>query len=345
MPVLASRDDVKIVSACTLGSSKLALLKEMFGVEVATEDYAEALAPGVDVAVVASPAGFHFEHSMAAMESGAHVMCEKPFTVTPSDAWELERTANRLDKHLLIPYGWNYSRMAAAGRRLIAGVGDIEMMVVHFAAPLRELLLDGRSYRGSWMRDGEEVRVHPAFQMEAATYQDPKLAGGGFAHVNVTHALGMALWLTSLRGRSVFARMHASTGTGADLHDAMTVELDGGVIATVSGASAPDGADRHQLDIRVYGTEGQLHLDFERDLVSLVRGPRDQITVDLEEDEGRYDCSQPANVIVDLSKGRQGIENKSPAELGARVVEVLDAAYRSARDGNVAEVDRTLATA
>lgn len=336
MPILAARDDVEIVSACTVGARKLERLTELFDIQVATEDYREALAPGVDVAVVSSPAGFHFEHAMAALHAGAHVLCEKPFTVSPEHAWTLADTAARLDLNLLIAYGWNYSRMAAAARRLVAGVGTIEMMTVHFAAPLRQLLLHGTTYTGSWMRNGEQVRVHPDFQMEAATYQDLKLSGGGFAHANTTHALGLALWITGLRARNVFARMHGPS-TGMDLHDAMSVEFEGGAIGTVSGASTPEGAERHQLEVRIFGSEGALHIDFERDRVWLFRGTRDEVRLQLDRDEGRYDCSQPANVIVDLAKGRPA-ENKSPAELGARVVELLDAAYRSADAGTVATI-------
>ncbi|MEZ4595758.1 MAG: hypothetical protein R3C32_02335 [Chloroflexota bacterium] len=41
--------------------------------------------------------------------------------------------------------------------------------------------------------------------------------------------------------------------------------------------------------------------------------------------------------FVDLASGRQA-ENRSPAELGARVVEVLDGMYRSAATGTGAEI-------
>jgi predicted dehydrogenase len=45
----------------------------------------------------------------------------------------------------------------------------------------------------------------------------------------------------------------------------------------------------------------------------------------------RYPNHAPANNLVDVILGRG--QNGSPAEVGVRVVEILDAAYRSAANG------------
>ena len=49
-------------------------------------------------------------------------------------------------------------------------------------------------------------------------------------------------------------------------------------------------------------------------------------------DAGLYDCRGPIDAVVDAGLGRSPANN-SPAELGARTVEILDAAYRSAASG------------
>ena len=54
----------------------------------------------------------------------------------------------------------------------------------------------------------------------------------------------------------------------------------------------------------------------------------------LAEDAGVYDCVGPIDAVVDAALGRQPANN-SPAELGARTVEILDAAYRSAESGGL----------
>ena len=52
----------------------------------------------------------------------------------------------------------------------------------------------------------------------------------------------------------------------------------------------------------------------------------------LESDAGLYDCTGPIDALVAAGAGRP-FDNNSPAELGARTVEILDAAYRSAASG------------
>ena len=86
IPVLKDRDDVELVVACRQGEEELALLKDQFGFEHVTENYEDALGHELDAAIVASPSGFHFEHAKAALESGANVLCEKPFTIEPAHA-------------------------------------------------------------------------------------------------------------------------------------------------------------------------------------------------------------------------------------------------------------------
>ena len=58
----------------------------------------EAVKP--DVVSVCSPNRFHFEHVMAALEAGCHVMCEKPPAMTPQEADEMRIAARKAGKVL-----------------------------------------------------------------------------------------------------------------------------------------------------------------------------------------------------------------------------------------------------
>jgi hypothetical protein len=61
--------------------------------------------------------------------------------------------------------------------------------------------------------------------------------------------------------------------------------------------------------------------------------------VPVQDGDGAYDAEGPTNAIVDLALGRD-VDNNSPGELAARTVELLDAAYRSARTGALEPVSR-----
>ena len=43
---------------------------------------------------------------------------------------------------------------------------------------------------------------------------------------------------------------------------------------------------------------------------------------------GLYECDGPANTLVDLTLNKK-VENRSPAEVGAKTVELISTAYKS----------------
>ena len=61
--------------------------------EVYTDMREMVASPNVDAVYVATPHKFHFAHAMAAIESGKHVLVEKPFTTTAADARALVAAA------------------------------------------------------------------------------------------------------------------------------------------------------------------------------------------------------------------------------------------------------------
>jgi predicted dehydrogenase len=124
-----------------------------------------------------------------------------------------------------------------------------------------------------------------------------------------------------------------------ELHDAIALRYTNGAIGTLGGGSGHSGAagNRHAVEIRAIGSEGQFHLDLRENILWRYRGSSDDVRVPLEADAGVYDCIGPIEALVDAGLGRP-IANNSPAELGARTVEVLDAAYRSARSGRPEQI-------
>lgn len=337
VPVLAARDDIELVVAVRKGMEALEAIQQQYGFAHITEDYREAINLGLDAVVVASPTRFHHEHSMAALESGANVLCEKPFTIDPAEAWDLERRAKELGRHLLLSFGWNYRPIGVQARELMAtyGVGGIQHVMVSMASGTRELLKATGSYQGA----------STDFMPDWDTWTDPAISGGGYAPAQLSHAMGLALWLTGDRAAQVFALMN-NEGARVDLHDAISIRYESGATGTLSGASCPGAANaidvegepwpRHQLLIRIYGDEGQLVIDLERDFLWLFREDGTDIKVDLEPHAGLYLCDAPPDTLIDLTLGKD-VPNNSPADLGAKTVEVVAAAYESTRLGTLVD--------
>ena len=87
----------------------------------------------------------------------------------------------------------------------------------------------------------------------------------------------------------------------------------------------------------VVGSRGMFHLDLRENLLWRYRGPDDDVRVPLDADAGLYDCQGPIDALVEAGMGRP-FANNSPGELGARTVEILEAAYRSAGSGVLEQV-------
>lgn len=330
MPLLRQREDVELVGVCRLGTDELAQLQERFGFSYTTENYVDLLANcELDGVVVASPHTLHHEHAKAALQSGLHVMCEKPMTTRADHARELVELAQSGNRHLLVPYGWHYKTFTQRAKELLDDgvVGNIEYVLCHMASPVRDLLSGKRFDTGADSGSSEADMFTP----DASTWADPVRAGGGYGHAQMSHSSGLLFWLTGLRARSVFAAM-SGPGAQVELYDAMTVRFEGGAMGTFSGAGNVPAGHGFQVDVRVFGDEGVLLLDCDRERMEVQRHDGNNEKLELEPGVGEYDCSGPPANFVDLIAGTTEI-NWAPGEAAMRGVEVLDAAYRSAVSG------------
>jgi predicted dehydrogenase len=295
---------------------------------VASENYNDVLGVNPDIVIVASPSAFHFEHAKAALQGGAHVLVEKPFTISSHDAWELGRIADEVGRTVVVSFGYNFKPVVLGARALlvahggVAALGAIESLSIAMSSGTRALLLGSGTY----------PRAAAEMPPESATWVNPALSGGGYGQAQLSHALGAALYLTGLRAVEVYALMSA-TGSGVELNDSFAVRYSDDTIGTVSGTSAHPGywGERDLLHIRVVGSHAQLDIEFERDHVALhIDGLTH--TAELADGDGSYDCVGPPYALAELALGRD-IVNHAPAELGARTVEILEAAYSSTRTG------------
>jgi predicted dehydrogenase len=159
------------------------------------------------------------------------------------------------------------------------------------------------------------------------TWSDPR-RGGGYAHGQLTHALGLLFRITELGADEVYCTVFKSR-TGVYQSLAMTCQFECGATGCISGSRALSPGSPFQVDLRIFGTEGTLLVDIERPRVQVFRLDRRNSKHQVPLVRGAYPQAAPVHTFVRLVPGGTA-ENRSDAAVGERVVEVLDAALRSA---------------
>ena len=286
----------------------------------------------LDGVVIAVPHMAHYEVALDALRAGCHLMLEKPMVVESRHAARLVSEADERGLEIVVGYPYHYNRQVLAARDWIAA-GEIgELLYVHtlFASIVWEL------FRGDvdLVADAVGFTITPT---GADTYGDPARSGGGQAIVQITHSAALLLFMTGLVPAEVFAYME-NRDLRVDLVDALAVRFAGGCLGTIGSTGSTVRTQEELLEYRIYGTGGHILLDLAASELGLYRAdgtvernPTEPVDSGPRTYDSAYPEDAPVNNLVDIIAGRD--VNRSPADLGAAVVRLLEAAYTSARTG------------
>lgn len=103
IPSYMNNHDVEIKYFCDIKSDRAAKAVETYGVGQAVTDYTDVLNdPEVDAVSVCTPNYAHAEITIAALEAGKHVLCEKPAARTYDEARQMQIAKHKNGKILSI---------------------------------------------------------------------------------------------------------------------------------------------------------------------------------------------------------------------------------------------------
>lgn len=198
---------------------------------------------GIDFVIIATPNHLHFPVAKAFLESGFHVVCDKPMAFTLVEAREL---AGLVEKHnRIFAVTHNYSGYAAVrhAREIVrqGRIGDIYRVMVEF---MQDWLLDPLEATG---------------QKQAAWRTDPTKAGISCTVADIgTHGENLLEFITGYRITSLCADLAACVpGRKLDDDASMLLRMEKGArgILTCSQVSC---GEENNLNIRIYGTQAGL---------------------------------------------------------------------------------------
>jgi predicted dehydrogenase len=150
LEAIAALDDVELVGIASLEAEHL--------------DLRELLALEPDVVVVCTPHPSHPQLTIAALEAGAHVLCEKPLAVEAREADAMIAAADRCDRLLGVCFQQRFRPVIAAAHSLVAEGRLGELMRVSIVDPLYRPHAYYRSagWRGTWEGEGGGVLMNQA---------------------------------------------------------------------------------------------------------------------------------------------------------------------------------------
>lgn len=136
LPSLSKLSNVELVTFCDIEVEKAKAAADKYGVPGATvySDYEKLLSDGgTDVIHVCTPNASHAPITIAALEAGNHVMCEKPIAKTAADARKMVDAAKKSGKKLTVGYNNRYRQDSLYLKKVIESgeLGEIYFAKAH----------------------------------------------------------------------------------------------------------------------------------------------------------------------------------------------------------------------
>ncbi len=203
---------------------------DRFGIPRAHGTYDDLWADDdVDIVYVASPHSHHHAMTIAALDAGRHVLCEKAFAVNAAQAREMVAAAARNDRFLMeAMWTWFIPAVVDIRQRVLDGeIGDLRVIEANFAIPVAD-------------PDGRHRRID--------------LAGGAMLDIGI-YPVSLGRFLA---GDPVDAKVSGTLGdTGVDATVGGVVRHEGGALTVFHTSLDMMGS----LGASVYGTLGRIDID------------------------------------------------------------------------------------
>jgi predicted dehydrogenase len=163
-------DQVTIEAISDVNEATAKAVADKFNITKVYSNYRDIF-QDVDAVTICTPNKFHAEITIAALEAGLHVLCEKPMAMTPEECQAMMDAAESSGKVLAIAYHYRFMKDSQAAKRIILE-NEIGQPMVARAKALRRRKVPG------W-----------------GVFTNKELQGGGSLIDYGCHFLDLSLWL------------------------------------------------------------------------------------------------------------------------------------------------------
>ncbi len=351
IPGFLAHAETNVVALCGASEDKTRDIAQQYGVRAVYTDYEQMLVDvKPDVVSISTPPKLHYDMVMAALQAGAHVMCEKPFAMTSEQATEMCDEAVRLKRIHVIDHEFRYLP-ARYYQKVLVDQGYIGEPVLLEATVMTGMRWDPIRPWNWWM-DAEQ--------------------GGGVLGALGSHFIDAFRWLSGRDVRAVTAQLSTTPqykkrplADGSDRRDVTSddsatviLEMDhkrsdkqtdkpGSGLRAVINLSAVAGGEAMRL--AVHGTEGALVVEDDLRLWGRRRGePLNLVEIPPEYEPPLWIPDENlllgpfiklVGLMVDAIRERPLLPLPNFAD-GVAVQRVLDAARLSSKEGRRVEIGK-----
>ena len=222
----------------------------------------------MDCVSIVTPNNMHYPITMAAIDQGFDVICEKTMTTSMDEALNLKRKLEFMNREFCLTHTYTGYPMVKEAKKLISKgkIGNIRRVVVE--------------YPQGWL----STRKETAGQKQAGWRTDPRRAGisGAIAHLG-SHCANLAEYITGLEITEVCADLHTFiAGRPLDDDGSVLLRFNNGARGVLWSSQIAAG-EKNGLSIRVYGDVAGMewrHDDAEKLILRPIDKPAKTITAE-----------------------------------------------------------------
>ncbi len=339
VPLLKGTPGVKVEAVADINLERAQRLAAKYGIPHVFEDYHELVQlPELDLVSVATPPNMHCEITLAAMEAGKHVLCEKPIAMDVGDSRTMLNEAKK--RGALHFMNFEY-RCSPAWRKVK------QLYSEGYLGRLHQVQIS--SFSGTWL-DTSLPWYQWWFRKESM--------GGWLAGLAPHYIDGIRYWFGEIKEVSaqlstIVKQRHMEgfddiQDVDADDTFNLLLKLENGASVVFSSSAVVETPVVPRLV--AYGSDGTLVLEGDSEVVGAhIYGSRkgEKELVEIPNDEPPIDIGVPIDsrllpnipwfrAIADAV--REGRKLTPDFEDGLRCQEVMDAAWRSAEEGRWVEI-------
>jgi predicted dehydrogenase len=171
-------DAVTIVAVASRSIIRAKQFAQKYDIQVACENYTSLITrEDIDIVYVGLPASEHAKWSILALEAGKHVLCEKPFAMSKSEALNMVEVAARCGKYLMEAFHYRFHPLFSRAQQLLTEIGQVIHVDAAFSFPVLRIqhknLYNPKLCRGSLM----DLGTYPIHLVRTMLAEEPNVKG------------------------------------------------------------------------------------------------------------------------------------------------------------------------